>query len=307
MTKPLSTVESHEAATDLDEHVGMVVGIDSSPGSAHAVAWAARRTDRFGPVRPVAAWRYPTWAVSDPMLGAPPPAPVEDFAEVARRDAEKAVAEVPEAERSPLVLVRSPAGPALVDVGADANLIVVGTRGRGAVADSLLGSVSCYVVNHATVPVAVVPRDVPLDDVRNRVIVGIDGSANSVTALRWALQHSPKDMVVEAVHAWSQRAVTIPEPYTVPIEYSEQDAAVTVERTVVQAMSRLEGPERDVVRTLHYGDPRNVLRERSPDADLLVLGARGHRGVAHLLLGSVTTGLIHQPLVATIVVPVGDD
>ena len=38
------------------------------------------------------------------------------------------------------------------------------------------------------------------------------------------------------------------------------------------------------------------------EADLLVLGARGHEGVAHLLLGSVTTGLVHQPVIPTVVV-----
>ena len=38
------------------------------------------------------------------------------------------------------------------------------------------------------------------------------------------------------------------------------------------------------------------------EADLLVLGARGHEGVARLLVGSVTTGLVHQPVVPTIVV-----
>lgn len=307
MTNTEPTVAAETTSDDTDRHHGIVVGIDASPGSGHALAWASRRADRFGPVRPVAAWRYPAWAVSDPMLGAPPPVPVEEFAEVARREAEDAVSEIPEVQRSPLVLVRSPAGPALVDIGADANLIVVGTRGRGAVADSLLGSVSCYVVNHATVPVAVVPRDAALDDVERRILVGIDGSANSTHALRWALDHAPGDTVVEAVHVWSQRAVTIPEPYTIPIEYSEQEAAVTVERAVVGATVGLGDAEPDVVRTLEYGDPRNVLRVRSRDADLLVLGARGHRGVAHLLLGSVTTGLIHQPLVTTVVVPFAED
>jgi nucleotide-binding universal stress UspA family protein len=51
------------------------------------------------------------------------------------------------------------------------------------------------------------------------------------------------------------------------------------------------------------GDPRLLLREAATQADLLVLGARGHRGVAHLVMGSVTTSLVHHPTAPTVVVP----
>jgi nucleotide-binding universal stress UspA family protein len=55
-----------------------------------------------------------------------------------------------------LVVVESPAGPAIIDNAHDAELIVVGRRGRGAVKSLVLGSVSSYVVQHATCPVLVV-------------------------------------------------------------------------------------------------------------------------------------------------------
>jgi nucleotide-binding universal stress UspA family protein len=51
------------------------------------------------------------------------------------------------------------------------------------------------------------------------------------------------------------------------------------------------------------GDPRIVLRDLAATADLLVIGARGHRGVSYLLLGSTTTSLLHHPLSPTVVVP----
>ena len=293
-----------EESTIGDVHPdGIVVGIDGSPGSTHALAWASNRVEQLGPIQPVRAWSYPPWAVGDSMFGILPAIPPDDFEDWARQSAEKSLAAIPTDDRAPLILARSPAGPALVEAGADADLIVVGTRGRGAVADTILGSVSCHVVHHATVPVAVVPLDADIDGARRRVVVGIDGSENSVRALIWALSTAPDDVVVEAFHVWSYHALAIPDPHMAPIEYNESEAKLTLERTSVEAVARAGGKAKEPVLSLEYGDPRNVVRRFSSKADLLVLGARGHRGVAHLLLGSVTTGLIHQPLVTTVVVP----
>jgi len=71
-----------------------------------------------------------------------------------------------------------------------------------------------------------------------------------------------------------------------------------------QAVARTIG-DRDVTVEVEVvlGDPRMVLRDMAADADLLVVGARGHRGAAYLLLGSVTTSLSHHPTVPTVVVP----
>jgi nucleotide-binding universal stress UspA family protein len=285
---------------------GIVVGIDGSPGSLHALAWAAEHVDRFGPVRPLAAWMYPTWAMANPMMGTPPPVSVESFETAARTQAEEVIASIPPEDRADLIVTRSSAGPALVEAGADAELIAVGTRGRGAVADTLLGSVSSHVVANATVPTAVVPIGAPLGRPHRRALVGVDGSAHSVHALRWAIDnclHAGESDVVEAVHVWSHHVTAIPEPYMVPSEYSETEAKQTLDRVVDEAVEATGGDSSGVELTLEYGDPRSVLRRFADRADLLVVGSRGHRGVAHLLLGSVTTGLVHQPLIATVVVP----
>jgi len=61
-------------------------------------------------------------------------------------------------------------------------------------------------------------------------------------------------------------------------------------------------PDREVETMALRGDPRSLLRAASADADMLVVGAQGHQGVAHLLLGSVSTALVHQPVVPTVVV-----
>ena len=61
------------------------------------------------------------------------------------------------ADRIDRVVVESPAGPGIIANARDAELIVVGRRGLGTVRSLVLGSVSSYVVQHATCPVLVVP------------------------------------------------------------------------------------------------------------------------------------------------------
>ncbi len=284
------------------ERYGIVVGIDGSPGAGHALAWAAKRVEHFGPIRPIVVWQYPGGIWSEPTLSPSLQLADVDFGDLARREVEQLLAEIPIVDRRALVVVNGPTGPIIVEYGRDANLVVVGTRGRGALADSLLGSVSCHVVNHAPVPVAVVPPTAELSDRYGRVVVGVDGSDNAVLALRWAIEHAPPASTVEALHVWSHPTVTMPACIPVSTDRAEQLAAETVESTVAKAMAGFESG-RPVEGSLACGDARNVLGSELTEADLLVLGARGHRGVAHLLLGSVTTALVHKPKVATIVVP----
>lgn len=299
--KAKAVADPSTVAEEVDRY-GIVVGIDGSPGSAHALAWAANRVEHFGPVRPIVVWQYPAGIWSEPLLTPPLQLADVDFGELARREVEGLLAEIPARDRRELAVVSGPAGPTIVDYSSSANLVVVGTRGRGALADSLLGSVSCHIVNHSAVPVAVVPPTAELHDRYGRVVVGVDGSDNSVRALRWAIEHAPTDSVIEALHVWAPPTVTTPEPYAVPLDHAKRHATDLVDTAVATATEGLDA-ERKVERNLAYGDARYLLGAELPETDLLVLGARGHRGVAHLLLGSVTTALVHRPKVATIVVP----
>jgi nucleotide-binding universal stress UspA family protein/nitroimidazol reductase NimA-like FMN-containing flavoprotein (pyridoxamine 5'-phosphate oxidase superfamily) len=137
----------------------IVVGVDHSEGSRYALEWAiAEARARHASVEAVHAWHYP-YVATGPFV--PTPAYGHDGfeadasqvldASVAGVDAEGLAAPV---ERT---LVCDAPVAALLAAAKDADLLVVGSRGRGGFAGLLLGSVSQAVVHHAQCPVVVVP------------------------------------------------------------------------------------------------------------------------------------------------------
>jgi nucleotide-binding universal stress UspA family protein len=135
----------------------VVVGVDGSEGSDRAIEAAAREAAKCGAeLVLVHAWSYPYTG----LRASGRHEPRDDMRLDAMRTLELATqwAEefAPDVRCTPIISEDSPAK-AIIDAGRDADLIVVGTRGRGGFAALLLGSVSRTVLQHATVPVAVVP------------------------------------------------------------------------------------------------------------------------------------------------------
>jgi nucleotide-binding universal stress UspA family protein len=90
---------------------------------------------------------------------------------------------------------------ALLEAGDGADLLVVGARGTGGFEGLLLGSVSERVAQLAARPVAVIRDPAPVGG--GRVVVGIDGSARSLDAMRWAAAEArARDADLDVVHAW---------------------------------------------------------------------------------------------------------
>jgi nucleotide-binding universal stress UspA family protein len=131
----------------------IVVGIDSSMSSLDALRWAVQQAQLTGSVvQAVMVWQYPP-------AGVVPAVPADlDFNAEARQALDAAIEGVVSGA-SPIEVTRvveeGEPGPALVRASKDAALLVVGSRGHGAVVGMLIGSVSQYCVTHAHCPVVV--------------------------------------------------------------------------------------------------------------------------------------------------------
>ena len=180
--------------SEAGEHTGgTIVAVDASEGAQVALRWAAARADRLGPLRPVMTWEYPAQAFAPPPIGWPV-APAEEM-QAATEIALETILDGTGLRGE--VFEGRPAG-VIVELSTGVDLVVVGSRGHGGFRSALLGSVSAAVANHAHCPVAIVPHE-HSGEVRDpeRIVVGIDGSANAALALRWALGYArPSDLVV---------------------------------------------------------------------------------------------------------------
>jgi nucleotide-binding universal stress UspA family protein len=134
-----------------------------------------------------------------------------------------------------------------------------------------------------------------------RVIVGVDGSGNSRAALDWALGHARPDEQVVAVNVWDLSVTTGMEGIALDIDEFEAAAWSTL-REVVDDLGEPEAAR--VTQEVYRGHPGHVLMELTEDADLLVVGARGHGGFLSLVLGSVSNYAVHHARCPVVVVPV---
>ena len=122
------------------------------------------------------------------------------------------------------------------------------------------------------------------------VLVGVDGSPPSHKALAWAAAEAADhraDLVV--VNVWEH---TIPPP-TGSVSVSERYVPDPSQRTAEDLLREIkevlgEDPPVLVQPRVKQGSPAKVLIEASADADLLVVGTRGHGGFRGLVLGSVS-------------------
>lgn len=128
---------------------------------------------------------------------------------------------------------------------------------------------------------------------RGRIVVGVDGSAASMTALRWAIRQAKlTGSEVDAVTAWR-----LPSTYGFA---TAADGAADFEgdahKILTDALNEVSGEAADVLvrQQVVQGHPAYVLVDAARGADLLVVGSRGHGGFAGALLGSVSQHCVHH-------------
>lgn len=151
----------------------IVVGVDSSHGSKAALGWALTQARLTGAaVEAVAAWQQtPIYEYSYGAI--PMQSPDDSIAVIAEKALTETVAEVVGTGDQPvdvrIRVARGPAAQVLLEAAAGAELLVVGSRGHGAFAGMLLGSVSQHCTHHAPCPVIVVPDDTSRANANQRI------------------------------------------------------------------------------------------------------------------------------------------
>ncbi len=138
-----------------------------------------------------------------------------------------------------------------------------------------------------------------------KIVVGTDGSTNSHRALAWALEHSDDDDEVVAVIAWQFPVFAGAEVSVLDSGKFEEQATAALAKTVDEVSA--EDDDRDrITQVVMSGHSGMVLIDQAADADLLVVGSRGHGGFVGLLLGSVSTYVVHHAPCPVVVVPADD-
>jgi len=293
--------------SDRSTHSGVVVGVDGSPSSTMAVRWAAREAT----MRNIGLTLV---HVSEPPAvwpAAPIPAVIyQRHQEGARQlvaDAIKVAEDsVPKGNRPEIDSELLSAAPilTLIHLSKEAHMMVVGCRGQDALQRTLLGSVSTGLIHHAHCPVAVIHDEAPillgilLGPSQLPVVVGIDGSPASELATAIAFDEASfRGVDLVALHAWADAEVSgVPSMEWSALQSAAQE--VLAERL---AGFQERYPDVTVHRRVVFDRPARHLLEESESAQLVVVGSHGRGGFAGMLLGSVSTAVVHAARIPVIV------
>ncbi|MFD5812996.1 universal stress protein [Streptomyces sp. NPDC127038] len=283
----------------------LVVGVDGSDGSLLAIDWAVDLATRRGlPLRLVHASLWERYEGSLPTL-------------TRERSSEQVLAEhivASAAERARRIdpgldvstaTAAAEAVSALLDEAHGATALITGSRGRGELKGTLLGSVSLAVAARADCPVIVVRGDrTALAGSHERVLLGAGDPDTCRDAVAFAFREAEaRGCELDVVRTWRcpARKGTDDAPADDPEHQHEKEAAALIEDLVLDASAA--HPDVRLRRTTVEGAARKVLVDRSAAADLVVLGARRRSGRFGFQLGRVSHTLLHHAACPVAVVP----
>ena len=284
----------------------ITAGVDGTEESIAALDWAAREAVRRGlALRVVQAWRFQPYEaveVADPDTQA-------GWVRDALAQAVRGVA-----ARHPDLDVATDVVPGetvdtLLDAAAQAEMLVLGSRGHGPVVGFLLGSVGQQVIAEATRPVVLVRAgDQPTAEAAGReVVVGQQGQPDdSADTLRFAFETAAaRGATVRAVRAWTLPPVFAYSPGSMHL----LDEAGGLEPFETKALAAALQPWRErfpdvpVIEHLEIGSAGQVLLSVAGRAQLMVVGRRAHRTAVGARIGSVAHGVLHHAGCPVAVVP----
>lgn len=286
----------------------LIVGVDGSDHSLRALDWAVSEAALHNvPLRLVYASLWDRYAKALPGFSAERPIRRVMAEHIVASATERVERLDPDVRVHASILAEDPV-PALLAEGRDAFALVLGYRGRGDLADLLLGSTSLSVAGQAQCPVVVVRGTAPHRAGFSRVTVGVGPAGTSATAVGFAFREAEvRDAELRALHAWRrpERAVTDDGR---PSDESSPPEAHMAARVLKESLDPAvqEHPKVAVSEQVPEGWARDALLEASADSDLLVVGAHHRDGTAGMQLGRVNHAVLHHCACPIAVVPQRD-
>ncbi len=281
----------------------ILVGVDGSHASYKATWWAANFAKHAGlTLQIVCAYSLPSYAAVS--FDATYTAMGDDNA--AHSDAQeilskaKAIADEQGVEAATLIVTGDPAS-VFVELSRNYNLIVIGNRGKGGLAERLLGTTSSSLPAYAYCPIVVVPYTdddgnlMHLNNTITKVAVGSDES-------KWGLK--ALEIAADFADAWGAELDVIS---AVPNMKGSEDEGVmaSFKEDLDVRIKPLEEshPNLTINKQIVPGPAVGALTKASYDHDVVVVGSRGRGGFTGLLLGSTSQGLLQHAVGPVYVVP----
>ena len=282
---------------------GIIVGIDGSPESDAAVNWAAHDAAIRGLPLTVVHVEGPaaaTWSQAPVLEESPGEQQVEGRSLLAHAStiARDAIGDTAQIHINGELLSSSAPVPSLVEQSKDAELIVVGSRGRGALSRSVIGSVSAGLIRHAHCPVALIRHDDPEmpHPAQAPVLVGIDGSTSDLATAIAFEEASLRNVDLIALHAWNDIDMNAIPGY----DWSPTTAKEGHLLAAALAGWQERYPDVSVHEQLVSGRAAHAIVDASESAQLVVVGTHGSGALAGMLLSSVSNAVVqavHTPVI----------
>jgi len=290
----------------------VLVGVDGSEPSLHALDWAAAYARQVGwPLHVVCSYSLPSFTAAslDGVYAALDDTAIQEGAKAVLAEATQRAEAA--GVRTTAAIATGDAAGVLVELSKDYSLVVVGTRGRGGFTERLLGTVSSALPAHSRCPTVVVPLksggeggELPAIQPLKRIVVGVDGSPSADIALRHAIKQA---------RAWSAELVAVA---GVPvgagagllawlpasIDHQQVLDDITEGLNVIVDRHEAENPDVPIKRIVLDGTGAELLTEFSTASDLVVVGSRGRGGFTGLHLGSTSQAVLHHSACPVMVV-----
>jgi nucleotide-binding universal stress UspA family protein len=183
---------------------------------------------------------------------------------------------------------------------ASADLLVLGTRDRGRMAELVLGSVSHRVLMHTTCPTLIVKRAVPA---LQKVLLAVEGTDDASWLQIWLHTHpfnAPVELTVMTVVPRPQAI----DPRVFPvIEVWNETVMKSARELLDNVTAGLKGPlYSKVTSRLSEGNPAEMIAQEAASHHVLVVGSHARKGADRFLLGSVSHAVSHRAACSVLVV-----